>query len=152
MRQISCHLNVGCNHAPYTLALGPCRGQEVMGGTWPKVPPKHTNYLDRTRPAEGNCREKWEEKCLQWKHAHIIADETLGSGEQGAEQAEVKDRAGKAVGLGGGVAEGWARGIVRPGERTNGQHGNSSNRRRSEAAVAWHSWRPQRSARPIRAR
>lgn len=35
-----------------------------------------------------------------------MADETLGSGEQGAEQAEVKDRAGKAVGLGGGMAEG----------------------------------------------
>ena len=29
-----------------------------------------------------------------------MADETLGIGEQGAEQAEVKDRAGKAVGLG----------------------------------------------------
>lgn len=35
-----------------------CRGQDAMGGTWPKVPPKHTNYLDRTKPAEGSCREK----------------------------------------------------------------------------------------------
>ena len=30
----------------------------------------------------------------------------VGSREQGAEQAEVKDRTGEAVGLGGGVAEG----------------------------------------------
>lgn len=29
-----------------------CSRPNMMGGTWPKVPPKHTNYLDRTRPAE----------------------------------------------------------------------------------------------------
>lgn len=66
--------------------------------------------------------------------AHIIADETLGMG-----QAEVKDWAGKAMGRGGGGGggcRGMSRGIVSPGEKTNGQHGNSSNRRRSEAAVA----------------
>lgn len=72
----SCTLHTGF------IREAPCRVPTVMGGTWAKVPPKHTNYLDRTRPAEGNCREKWEEECLQWKHAHIIADETLGSGEQ----------------------------------------------------------------------
>lgn len=63
--------------------------------------------------------------------AHIIADETLGMG-----QAEVKDWAGKATGQGGWGGRGMSRGIVSPGEKTNGQHGNSSNRRRSEAAVA----------------
>lgn len=61
---------------------------------------QNTYSLDTTRPTEVNCREKWEEKCLLWKHAHIIADETLGSGEQGAKEAEVKDKAGKAVGVG----------------------------------------------------
>lgn len=45
----------------------PCRGQDMMGGTWSKVPSKHTHYLDGTRPAERSTREKIRRKMFTVK-------------------------------------------------------------------------------------
>lgn len=99
--------------------------------------PYSTSKTHKLPRQDQTCRgetaeEKWEEKCLLWKHARIIADESLGSGEQGAVQAEVKDRAGTAVGLGGGVAEGWAGGEQRGLER--GLMGNTATAQSEGAA------------------